>query len=348
MRQNRWWAGGVVALVLSACGTSEQQDTPVQLDNPVPSAIVEFEGTVDLVQQTIGIRYPSPTSGQIGVDQADVVIPYGTGAGQAFFHTCPGTVAFNAGTHLLTGSVQAVNNTAATVQMLNAVIDSVSPAGVTPASGIIASYGTVNSGVGANCSSNTATWTFTDPTNTNFTFIGHADGAAASIPVTTISDFSSVNPLAFAYGSSWTTPSNQFQAFTAGTVSGQQVVPIGAGNPTVSGGAGRSGLALNLTGATGLQLTARLVAGSQATVIQVFLSDVDGTVIRFDYPTTSFNAATFSSVVVAVGATTTVTAGTTAGLDLAHVNLYEVQGNFFDSSGAAKFDVQFDALTAVQ
>jgi hypothetical protein len=60
--------------------------------------------------------------------------------------------------------------------MLNAVIDSVSPVGITPASETIASHGTVNTGVAANCSVNTEAWTFMDPTGTNFTFIGHADG----------------------------------------------------------------------------------------------------------------------------------------------------------------------------
>ena len=59
-------------------------------------------------------------------------------------------------------------------------------------------------------------------------------------------------------GSTWAIPTKQFESFTNGGVSGQEVVPIGGGNPTVSGGAGVLGLNLDLSSATGLQLTARV------------------------------------------------------------------------------------------
>jgi hypothetical protein len=104
--------------------------------------------------------------------------------------------------------------------------------------------------------------------------IFNSASALASLPFVT--DFSATNPLTCAYpNSTWSTPVNQFELFTAGSVSGQEVVPIGSGNPTVSGGAGDLGLNLDLSGVTGLQLTALLLPANQANVIQVLLLDGD-------------------------------------------------------------------------
>src|SRR3954468_21767875 len=84
-----------------------------------------------------------------------------------------------------------------------------------------------------------------------------------------ISDFDLNNPLSFAFpGSSWATPVAQFESYTDATGFGQEIVPIGGGNPTVSGGAGVLGLNLNLSGNDALQLTARVLTGNQAVLIQ--------------------------------------------------------------------------------
>jgi hypothetical protein len=162
-----------------------------------------------------------------------------------------------------------------------------------------------------------------------------------------ITDFSIVNPLNFAYGgSTWSTPVNQFQSFSNGMVTGQEVVSLGGGNPTVSGGAGRVGLSLNLSGNTGLELTARLLSGNQATMFQVLIFDADGTILRLSFPTINFNTSTFVSTFVTLASGTITTPGSVAGFNLANVTVYEVQGNFFDASGAAAARVQFDQLVA--
>ena len=168
---------------------------------------------------------------------------------------------------------------------------------------------------------------------------------------TLITDFHDLNPMSFAYPSStWVTPVNQFQFFTNGSVLGQEVLPIGGGNPTVSGGAGVLGLSLDLSGATALQLDARWLPASLSPSIQVLLFDADGTTLRFTYASNSFNTVTFSSAAVTFSSATTTAAGSTPGFDLAHVSIYEVQGNFYSPGGAANasFAAQLDNLMTVQ
>jgi hypothetical protein len=163
-----------------------------------------------------------------------------------------------------------------------------------------------------------------------------------------ITDFSATNPLTFAYPTStWSSPVNQFEFFTDGSVLGQEIVPIGGGNPTVSGGAGHLGLNLDLSGATALQLTALLLPLNQATAIQALLFDADGTILRFNFAASNYNKITYASAVVNFASATTVVAGTTVGFDLSHVTAYEIQGNFFDGSGNAAFDVRLDDLRTV-
>ena len=74
---------------------------------------------------------------------------------------------------------------------LNAVIDSVSLAGVTPSSGGIASYGDVAPGT-ADCAT-TRTWPFTDPTDADFSFQGHAEG---TVTVASCAQVLAANPAA--------------------------------------------------------------------------------------------------------------------------------------------------------
>jgi hypothetical protein len=163
-----------------------------------------------------------------------------------------------------------------------------------------------------------------------------------------ISNFSSQNPLAFGFvGTTWATPINQFDSFTFGSTSGQEVLPLSGGNPTVSGGAGVLGLNLNISGNDEVELTARLLSGNLATQIQVLLFDSDGTVVRFSFPISDFNFSTFSPGIVSFSSATTVAAGSTPGFNMGNVTTYEVQGDFFDGGGAAPFRAQFDELAAV-
>jgi hypothetical protein len=162
-----------------------------------------------------------------------------------------------------------------------------------------------------------------------------------------ISDFNSQNPLSFGFpGTTWVSPVNQFDSFTAGSIIGQEVLPISGGNPTVSGGAGVLGLNLNISGDDGLELTARLLSGNQAALIQILLFDADGTVLRFSYPISDFNLSTFTPATLSFSSATTIVAGSTPGFNNGAVAAYEIQGDFFDAGGAAPFRVQFDDLIA--
>ncbi|MDZ8117192.1 hypothetical protein [Pontiella agarivorans] len=164
-----------------------------------------------------------------------------------------------------------------------------------------------------------------------------------------ISDFETTNPLVSSYtGSTWASPVDQFQSFTDGSVSGQEVLPLEGGNPTVSGGAETLGLNLNLSGTIALELTARLLPDHGANVIQVLLLDADGTRERFNFSSSDFNTSTFSSAWVDFNDGITSTAGTTPGLDLTAITAYGIQGNYYDNGGSADamFGVQLDNLNA--
>ncbi len=175
-----------VGLMLASVACSGEAPTPTSDTPSLPSGseatppgspLFYFEGSVDTAKGTMAVAYRAPT----GELQAQTTLPYGNSAGSVYFHTC-GVPTYNAGTHQLTGAVQAVNRMATTQSSFIAIIDSVSLAGVTPASGTIATYGTVapNS---ADCGT-TQSWVFTNPTDANFTFTGHADGTTAGSPVT--------------------------------------------------------------------------------------------------------------------------------------------------------------------
>jgi len=160
-----------------------------------------------------------------------------------------------------------------------------------------------------------------------------------------ITDFFETNPLSAAYpGSSWT---NQFQSFTDGDVSGQEVLSLNGGSPTASGGAWCKNLTLDLSGTSALTLTARLLSGNEALNIQVLLSDADGTTEKFNFSTAVFNTTTFTSSTTEFSSRYLVATGTTSGLDLSNISLYEIQGNYYDGTGGdAPFNIQFDNLSA--
>ncbi|MDF7807313.1 PEP-CTERM sorting domain-containing protein [Pontiellaceae bacterium B12219] len=164
-----------------------------------------------------------------------------------------------------------------------------------------------------------------------------------------ITDFETTNPMNFSYPSetsTWDKPVDQFQSFTDGDVSGQEVLPIGEGAPTASGGAGRLNLALDLSGTRSLELTARLLPSNEARVIQVLLFNDNGTIEKFNFYSSSFNSSTFTTARVDFDLASTTE--TVSGLDLSAITAYEIQGNYWDTDGSkdAAFNVQFDNLNA--
>jgi hypothetical protein len=168
-----------------------------------------------------------------------------------------------------------------------------------------------------------------------------------------ISDFETTNPLTYAFsenGSTWNDPVQQFQSFTDGNVSGQEVLPIGTGSPTANGGAYRNGLTLDLSGTLSLELTARLLASNEASYIQVLLYDSDGTVNKYSFSSSNFNTTTFTTVRIDYSDfySSGGNSESIAGLDLTAITSYAVQGNHWDTdgSGNALFNVQFDNLNA--
>jgi hypothetical protein len=162
-----------------------------------------------------------------------------------------------------------------------------------------------------------------------------------------ITDFNSQNLLSFAFpGSTCANPPNQLDLLPLASIVGPEVLPISGGNPTVSGVAGALGLNLNVSGDDGLELTARLLSGNQAALIQILLFDADGTILRFDYPTSDFNVITFSPATASFSSATTIAAGSIPGISVGDVTTYEVQGDFFDGGGVAPVRVQFDDQTA--
>ncbi len=138
-------------------------------------ALYYFEGSVDVAHRTMSLDYRSPTGELIGQS----TLPYGTLPGEAYFHTCAGTVAWNptggvgpGGT--LTAQIQAVNLFPDAIGAMTAVIDTVSPSDIT-FSTPMANYGDVIPNT-ANCGGPLFPWTFNDPTGEDFTFTGEADG----------------------------------------------------------------------------------------------------------------------------------------------------------------------------
>lgn len=165
-----------------------------------------------------------------------------------------------------------------------------------------------------------------------------------------LTDFSATHPMTLPFGgTTWAGP-NQFQFFTDGAVQGQEVVPIGGGSPTVSGGAYCPGLTLDLTGQATLELTARTLALNQAVFVQVLLFDSDGTHARFSFATSNFNSSTFTSAYASLAGGVITVAGTTPGLNLGAITVYQIQGDFYDPGGAgnAPFRMQLDSLRAIE
>ena len=171
-----------------------------------------------------------------------------------------------------------------------------------------------------------------------------ARGARADVLVT---DFSATNPLSAAYdASTWASP-DQFRFFTDGSVSGQENVPLGLGSPTVSGGAMGGAMNLDLRGENSLELTLRLLPSNQARLIQVMLVDADGTQVRFDFATSSFNLETFAAATLSFSSAATTADGSVAGLNLSSIISYAVQGDYFDGKGHNLLQLQLDNLGAV-
>jgi hypothetical protein len=138
------------------------------------SGVLLFEGSYDASAHELTITFRSPS----GSVQSMATLPYGTGVDQIDFHTIPGSVQWQGGcgTSTLCANVQARNHyTTKTVTGLQAIFDAIAPASVT-ATGAPYVYGTV-AALGA---STNLVWSFNDPTNANFQFVGHADGTIAA------------------------------------------------------------------------------------------------------------------------------------------------------------------------
>ena len=153
---------------------------PIAAPEPAAAhALVYFEGTVDIARGTMNIVRRSP-EGQI---QAQDTLPYGTAPGDVYFHTCASpavTYTMNGTGGVLAGLVQAVNDMSGAIPDLAVKIDSISDTGTTFAATPGSLYGSVGNTGAKDCQANTATWTFTQVTTTNFTFVGEADGTAPS------------------------------------------------------------------------------------------------------------------------------------------------------------------------
>ncbi len=143
-------------------------------------------------------------------------------------------------------------------------------------------------------------------------------------------------------------PLDQFQAFVVGAVTGQEVVPIGGGNPTVSGFGFAGGFApVDITSQPYLQLTARLLPANEAAEIRLMLSDADGTSLGYSLAAASFNSVTFASATTLLAGGVELDPGALPGMNFATITSYRVGGNSTDGGGAALFQMQFDSLMAV-
>ena len=152
-----------------------------------------------------------------------------------------------------------------------------------------------------------------------------------------LSDFGALNPVVG--NDVW---ASQIQAFSDGTHSGQEVVPLGGGNPTSAGDAFSAFFTpVNLSGATGLTLLARALPGNVAGNIYVTLFSggsgrPQGESWAFDVSglsTSSFQLLTSNT-------------GTPLGdtLDFAHVDDIAIGGQGF---GSDPVRLQFAELSAV-
>ena len=152
-----------------------------------------------------------------------------------------------------------------------------------------------------------------------------------------LSDFGSLNPVVG--NDVWT---SQIQAFSDGTYTGQEVVPLGGGNPTSAGDAFSAFFTpINLSGTTGLTLLARALPGNVAGNVYVTLFSggsgrPQGESWAFDV--SSLSTSTFQLL--------TSNTGTQLGdaLDFARVDDIAIGGQGF---GSDPVRLQFAELSAV-
>ncbi len=189
MRAFRAILGSTLIIGIAACSSGSRAPSPEAVTLPPtggaqPShakALLYFEGSVDVTQRTMTVVAKTPS----GALKAQATLPYGTGAGEVYFHTCPGTVSYTStglGGGTLSASVQAVNDMAAAIPDFTVNITSISDTGTvfTTSLGPGNDYGNVPNTGDTSCSPNVATWTFTQASTTSFTFTGEVDGTAPS------------------------------------------------------------------------------------------------------------------------------------------------------------------------
>ncbi|HAM70808.1 MAG TPA: hypothetical protein DCM86_04110 [Verrucomicrobiales bacterium] len=117
-----------------------------------------------------------------------------------------------------------------------------------------------------------------------------------------------------------------------------------SGAATSNGGAGFDVIQLDLTGYTDMVLDARAVAGNQAPTLNVVFWDLDGTEARYTFSTGLLNTSTFTSLQASFASFSLDIAGSTPGLDLAHITEWDVEGN---QVGTEQFSIQFDQAYVV-
>lgn len=113
---------------------------------------------------------------------------------------------------------------------------------------------------------------------------------------------------------------------------------------TSNGGAGLDVLQLDISGNTDVVMEARLDPGNLAATVNLVFWDADGTAAKYTFNTSSLNTVSFTSLQVPFSSFSSAVAGSTAGLDLAHITKWDIEG---DQVGSEQFSMQFDRVYVV-
>lgn len=113
---------------------------------------------------------------------------------------------------------------------------------------------------------------------------------------------------------------------------------------TSNGGAGMDVLQLDISGHTDVVMDARLDPGNLAATVSLAFWDADGTEARYTFNTSALNTVSFTSLQASFSSFSTVIAGSSPGLDLAHITEWDIEG---DQVGSELFAMQFDQVYVV-
>jgi len=104
---------------------------------------------------------------------------------------------------------------------------------------------------------------------------------------------------------------------------------------------------LNISTQTTLAVSGQIGTGNLNVSFNVLLQDSDGTQFGYSFPMSSFNASGFTSAYVELGSPSfSLSAGSMAGLNLASITQFQLQGNF-SGSETVLFAFDFDSVAAV-